>query len=84
MTEILEHGAIEILGVVDGYLLRDSLMTDDILPNKLLNSGGGYVGYRLRFNPFGEILDHDNGKGVVSLGWCQFAHDVDDPLLQWP
>jgi hypothetical protein len=68
MIEILEHGTIEILGVIDGYLLRNSVMTDDVLPEKILNSGGGYVGYRLHFNPFGKVLDHDNGKGVISLG----------------
>jgi hypothetical protein len=45
MIEIVEHGTIEILGVVDGYLLRNSIMTDDVLPEKLLNSGGGYIGY---------------------------------------
>jgi hypothetical protein len=45
MTEILEHGIIEILGIVDGYLLRDSVMTDDVLPEKFLDGGGGYIGY---------------------------------------
>jgi hypothetical protein len=38
MTEILEHDTIEILGVVDGYLLR-FVTTDDVLPEKFLNSG---------------------------------------------
>jgi hypothetical protein len=81
MTEILEHITIEILGLVDSYLLRDSVMTDDVLPEKFLNSGRGYNGYWLCFNPFGEVLDCDNGECVVSLGWCEFAHDIDAPSL---
>jgi hypothetical protein len=84
MTEILEHGTIKILGIANSYLLRNSVTTDDVLPEKLLNSGGGYVGYRLRFNPFGKVLDHDNGECVISLGWCEFPPDVDAPLLQRP
>jgi hypothetical protein len=84
MTKILKHGTIEILGIVDGYLLRDSIRTDDVLPENFLNSGRSYIGYRLRFNAFGKVLNHDNDEGVVSLGWCEFAHDIDAPLLQWP
>jgi hypothetical protein len=81
LTEILEHGTIEILGIVDGYLLRDSVATYDVLLVKFLNSGRGYIGYRLHFNPFGKVLNRDNGEGVVSLGWCEFAHDIDAPPL---
>jgi hypothetical protein len=81
MTGILEHGTIEILGIVNGYLFRNSVTTYDVLPDKLLNSGEGYIGYQLRFNPFGKVLDRDNDEGVGSLGWCEFAHDVDAPLL---
>jgi hypothetical protein len=84
MIEILKHDAIKILGVVDGYLLRNSVMANDVLPEKLLNSGGGYVGYWLRFNPYGKVLNRDNGEGVISLGWCEFAHDIDALPLQWP
>jgi hypothetical protein len=68
VIEILKHGAIEILGIVDGYLLSDSVMTDDVLPEKFLGGGRGYIGYWLRFNPFGEVLECDDGEGVVSLG----------------
>jgi hypothetical protein len=67
MIEILEHGTIKILGIVDGYLLRDSVTTDDVLTEKILDGGGGYIGYWLRFNPFGEVLDCDYGESVVSL-----------------
>jgi hypothetical protein len=82
MTEILEHATIEILGIVDGYLLRNSVTIDDVLLEKFLNSGRGYISYRLRFNPFGKVLDRDNGEGVVSLAWYEFAHDIDAPPLQ--
>jgi hypothetical protein len=62
MTEILEHDTIKILDIVDGYLLRDSITTDDVLLEKFLNSCRGYIGYRLRFNPFGKVLNCNNGK----------------------
>jgi hypothetical protein len=84
MTEILKHGTTKIIGIVDGYLLRDSVTTDDVLPENFLDGGGGYIGYWLHFNPFCEVLVCDNGTGVVSLGWCEFAHDIDAPSLQGP
>jgi hypothetical protein len=68
VTEILKHATIKIIGIVHYYLLRDSVMTDDALLEKFLDGGGGYIGYWLHFNPFGEVLDSDNGEGVVSLG----------------
>jgi hypothetical protein len=51
---------------------------------KIPDGGGGYIGYWLCFNPFGEVFDCDNGEGVVSVGWCEFAHDIDASLLQGP
>jgi hypothetical protein len=32
MTEILKHGTIKILGIAKSDLLRDSITTDDVLP----------------------------------------------------
>jgi hypothetical protein len=61
MTEILEHGTVKILGVVDGDLMRNSVMTDDVLKEKFLDSGGGYVGYWFHFHPIVEVLDCDDG-----------------------
>jgi hypothetical protein len=84
MAEILKHGTIKIIGIIDGYLLRDSVTTNDVLLENFLDGGGGYIGYWLRFNPFGQVLDCDNGEGLVSLGWCEFAHNIDAPPLQVP
>jgi hypothetical protein len=55
MTEILEHGTIEILGIVDGDMLRNSVTTDNVMLEKFLDGGGRYVCYWFRFNPFGEV-----------------------------
>jgi hypothetical protein len=76
MVEILEHGAIKVLGIVNGDLLGISIETDDVLPEEFLDGGGGCVRHRLRFNPFGEVFHCNNGEGVVSLCWCKLAHDV--------
>jgi hypothetical protein len=67
VTEIIEHGTIKILDVVDGDLLWNSIATDDVLPEEFLDGGGGYVGYRLRFYPFGEVFHYDDDESVVSL-----------------
>jgi uncharacterized FAD-dependent dehydrogenase len=58
-------------------------MTDDVLQEKILDGSGGYICYLFCFNPFGEVLNYDNDKGVVSLCWCKFYHDIDAPPLQW-
>jgi hypothetical protein len=84
MTEILEHDTIEILDIVDGDLLRNSVTLDDVLSEKFLDGGGGYSCYWFHFNPFSEVLDCDNGESVVSLCWCKFFHNIDAPSLQGP
>jgi hypothetical protein len=44
VTEILEHGTIKILAVVNGDLLRNSVTIDDVLLEKILDCGGYYIG----------------------------------------
>jgi hypothetical protein len=63
-------------------LLWNSIATDDVLPEEFLNGGGRYVGDRLCFNPFGEVLHCDYSESVVSLCWCKFTDIVDAPSLQ--
>jgi hypothetical protein len=84
VIEILQHGTIKILGIVDGDLLRNSVAIDDVLPEEFLDGGGGYVCYRLHFNPFSEVFHCDDGKSVISLCWCKFTNDIDAPPLQRP
>jgi hypothetical protein len=68
MADILKHGTIKVLGVVDSDLLWHSIATDYVLPEEFLVGGGGYVGSRPRFNPLGEVLHYDYSKSVISLG----------------
>jgi hypothetical protein len=81
MTEILEHAAIKILSVVDCDLLQNSVMADDVLPEKFLYSCQEHICDGLRFNPLGKVFHRYNGEGVVSLCRCEFADDIDVPLL---
>jgi hypothetical protein len=81
VTEILEHGTIKILGIVNGALLRNSITIDDVLLEKFLDCGGCYIGYKFHFNPFGEVLHCNDSEGVISLCWCKFAHNIDAPSL---
>jgi hypothetical protein len=66
MTEILEHGTIKILDIINSDLLWHSIATDDVLLEEFLDGGRGYVGNRLRFNPFGELFHCNHDKSVVS------------------
>jgi hypothetical protein len=45
---------------------------------------GAYTIHRLRFNPLGKVLNHDDGEGVIALCRCEFADDIDAPALQGP
>jgi hypothetical protein len=67
MAETLEHGTFKILGIVNRDLLWNSIAIDDVVSEEFLNGGGGCVGDRLRFNPFGEVLHCDYSEIVVSL-----------------
>jgi hypothetical protein len=84
MTEILEHAAIKVLGVMDCDLLGNSVATDDVLPENFLDGRGGYVSDGLCLDPLGEVFYCHYGKGVVSLCWHEFVHDINAPLLQGP
>jgi hypothetical protein len=81
MAEILEHGTIKILGVVDCDLMWNSIATDDVLLEELLDGGRGYIGNRLHFNPFDKVLHCDYSESVVSLCRCKFTNDIDAPSL---
>jgi hypothetical protein len=81
VTKILEHGTIKVLGIIDDDLLRNSVATDNILPKRFLNGGGGYIANRFRFNPFGEVFHCDNGEDIISLCWCKFTDDINSPPL---
>jgi hypothetical protein len=84
MAEILEHGIVKIPCIVDGDLLWNSIMTDDVLPKEFLDGDGGYIGNGLRFNPFGEVLHCDDSESVVYLCWCKFIDYVNAPPLHGP
>jgi hypothetical protein len=84
VIEILEHAAIEVHGIIDCDLLRNSIMAYDVLLEFFLYSCRGHVGDGLRFNLLGEVFHCYNGECVFSMCWCEFANDIDVPPLQWP
>jgi hypothetical protein len=84
VTEILEHATIKILSIVDCDLLRNSVTTDDGLPEFFLYSYRGHIGDQLHFDPLGEVFHCYNNESVISLCRCEFANDIDAPPLQWP
>jgi hypothetical protein len=56
-------------------------MAYDVLPEKFLYSCQEHICDGLRFNPLGKVFHRYNGEGVVSLCRCEFADDIDVPLL---
>jgi hypothetical protein len=81
VIEILEHGTIKVIGIVDGDLHRNSIVIDDILPEKFLDGGRGYIANQFCFNPFGEVFHYDDGEGIISLCWCKLTDDINAALL---
>jgi hypothetical protein len=69
MAEILKHVIVELLGIVNNDFSWDTIAIDDVLPKKIIHGCGAYVCNRLHLNPFYEILNCYNGKGVVALSW---------------
>jgi hypothetical protein len=69
MAEVLEHIIVKVLSIVDHDLSWDVEATDNILPEEFFDGGGGYVGDGLRLNPFHEVLDCHNSKGIIAQCW---------------
>jgi hypothetical protein len=84
LTEILKHYAIKVLGIINCNLLRNPIAADDVLPEKFLDGCGAYNSHGLHFNPFGKVLDRDNGEGVIAFCGCEFVDNINDLVLQGP
>jgi hypothetical protein len=84
VTEILKHVRVKILGIVDCYLLWDSVSANDVLREEIFDCCRGYIGGGLRLDPFHEIFHRHYGKCVVALRWGELAHDVDASPPQRP
>jgi hypothetical protein len=67
MTEILEQIVVELLGIVNGDFLSDTVAANDVLLEKFLDGCRAYVCDRLRLDSLCEIFNCDNGEGVVAL-----------------
>jgi hypothetical protein len=81
MAEILEHVTVDVLGIINCDLLWDAIMTDNVLLEEFFDSSRGYVGDRLRLNPFHEILNYHNGEGIIAMRWGELADCVNAPPL---
>jgi hypothetical protein len=82
MAEVLEHVIIELIGVVDVDLSRDTVAGDDILPEEFMDSRKAYFCDGLPLDPFCEVLKCYNSEGVVALSWSQLANYVNAPSLE--
>jgi hypothetical protein len=69
LAEILEDCTIKVPFVVDCDVVRDTITTNDILPEELFDVCGAYVCDRLHLNPLREIFDCHDGEGVIALCW---------------
>jgi hypothetical protein len=69
MTEIVEHRAVKILGVMDCDVSGNAIAIDNIFSEELFDGCGADVCDRLNLNPLCEVLDCHNGDGVITLCW---------------
>jgi hypothetical protein len=76
IAEFLKYDVVELFYVVNYDCSWEAKATNDVLPEKLLDSCVAYVGDRLRLNPLGEILNCYDGKSIVALSWGQWAYYV--------
>jgi hypothetical protein len=60
--------AVKLLAIVNCELRRDSEPTNNVLPEEFLGRLRCYYGYCPRLDPFGKILDGDEGELEVPLG----------------
>jgi hypothetical protein len=60
--------AVKLLAVVNCELGRDSEEVNNVLPEEFLGSLRCYRGYYPRLDPFGKILNGDEGELEVPLG----------------
>jgi hypothetical protein len=67
-AKILEVLAIKLLAIVNCEFGRDSEAANNVLPEEFLGSLRCYHGYSPRLDPFGKILDGDEGELEVPLG----------------
>jgi hypothetical protein len=84
MAYIRAHCIVKVLDIVNSNLPWDAISANYVLPEKFPDCCRGYVGDRLRLNPFREVLDCYNCEGVVALCWGLLANYVVAPLLEGP
>jgi hypothetical protein len=76
--------AIKLLVVIDCEFGRDSEAANNNLLEEFLGCLRCYSGYCPRLNPFGEILNGDEGELEVPLSRGQGPDNVQAPALKRP
>jgi hypothetical protein len=76
--------AVELLAVVDCEFGRDFEAANNILLEEFLGCLQCYRGYSPRLNPFGEILNGDEGELEVPLSRGQGPENVQALALKRP
>lgn len=60
---------------------RDSMMTYDVIKDKLINLDVGDVSHRNGFNPFGKVLrSYDNELMFLGRSRVNLTYEVESPL----
>jgi hypothetical protein len=83
-VEIPEVLAIKLLAIINCELGRDSEPANNVLLEEFLGGLRCYRGYSPRLDPFGKILDADEGELEVPLGRGKGPDNVQAPVLKGP
>jgi hypothetical protein len=76
--------AVKLLAVVNCEFERYSEAANNVLPEEFLCSLCCYCGNNARLDPFGKILDNDEGELEVPLSRGQGLDDVQALALERP
>jgi hypothetical protein len=82
LTKVLEHCVVNAFCIVYYDVAGDVVMTNAILPEKLLDGCGANIRDKLRLNPLCEVFHCHNGEGVIPLSWGQLADNIDAPIAR--
>jgi hypothetical protein len=73
-----------LIAIVNCEFGWDSEAANNVLLEEFLGSLRCYCGYSPRLDPFGKILDSDEGELEVPQGRGQGLDNVQDPALKRP
>ena len=78
-----DFGTVKFAPVVENHYTKDAEAGDDILPDKLLNFGGGGGGDSFDFYALGKVINRDKKVLVLTRGFGERSKYIYTPSSKW-